>query len=46
LELQPQGWPGREAYELFRRLHARLEPQANAYVESVLGAPLKAAPIL
>lgn len=46
LELEPEGWPGREAYELFRRVHARLEPQANAYVESVLGAPLRRIPTL
>ncbi|WP_188503837.1 PaaX family transcriptional regulator [Nesterenkonia alkaliphila] len=38
IELQPKNWPGREAFELFRRLHFRLSMPATSYVESVIGA--------
>ncbi|MFC9935912.1 PaaX family transcriptional regulator C-terminal domain-containing protein [Glutamicibacter sp. NPDC127525] len=44
LELQPRDWPGREAYELFRRLHAYLGPAARAYVESIIKSSLSAYP--
>lgn len=40
LELQPAGWPGWEAYELFARVHAQLGEQANAYVAEVVGQPV------
>lgn len=46
VELQPEGWPGREAYELFRRVHAQLAPRANAHVESIIGLPLSTLPRL
>ncbi|WP_121867907.1 PaaX family transcriptional regulator C-terminal domain-containing protein [Glutamicibacter nicotianae] len=44
LELQPRDWPGREAYELFRRLHAYLGPAARAYVESIIKSSLSTYP--
>ena len=40
VELQPRDWPGREAFELFRRVHAGLGPAARTYVESVIGSEL------
>ncbi|MCW2135245.1 PaaX family transcriptional regulator C-terminal domain-containing protein [Arthrobacter sp. VKM Ac-2550] len=46
IELQPEGWPGREAYELFRRVHAQLAPRANTHVESVIGTQLSTFPSL
>lgn len=44
LELQPNDWPGREAYELFRHLHSELGPEARTYVESITGAKVNATP--
>lgn len=38
--LQPHPWPGNEAHELFRRLHAQLGEAARAYVGSVVGRPV------
>lgn len=46
IELQPHGWPGREAYDLFRRLHAQLAPQAVTHVEEIMGAPFRTPPPL
>ena len=36
VELRPEPWPGVEAYELFRTVHAALGPAARAYVGSVV----------
>lgn len=36
-EIQPEGWAGEAAHALFRRVHGQLGPQANAYVESIVG---------
>lgn len=38
--LRPDGWPGDDAFLLFRRVHSRLGPSANAYVSDVIGRPL------
>lgn len=46
LELQPDGWLGRDAYELFRRVHAQLAGPANAYVDEVIGGRFAATPPL
>ena len=46
IELQPPGWPGREAYDLFRRLHAQLAPRAIAHVEEAMGSPFRTPPPL
>jgi phenylacetic acid degradation operon negative regulatory protein len=46
LELQPDGWLGREAYELFRRVHAQLAGPANAYVDQVIGGRFATTPPL
>ncbi|WP_458117250.1 PaaX family transcriptional regulator [Arthrobacter sp. D2-10] len=45
-ELEPANWPGREAYALFRRLHAQLAPQAIAHVEAAMGTPFVTSPPL
>lgn len=39
--LEPDGWPGGEGFALFRRVHARLAPAAEACVEQVLGLRLE-----
>jgi phenylacetic acid degradation operon negative regulatory protein len=46
IELQPDGWLGREAYELFRRVHAQLAGPANQYVDSVIGGRFTMTPPL
>ena len=46
LELQPDGWLGRDAYELFRRVHAQLAEPANAFVDSVIGGRFVTTPPL
>lgn len=38
--LQPVPWPGNDARELFRSLHAELGEQARAYVSGVVGRPV------
>lgn len=43
-ELQPENWPGPAAFSLFSRVHEQLGPQANAYVESVIGRPIAVIP--
>lgn len=43
-ELQPEDWPGPEAFSLFSRVHEQLRPQANAYVESVIRRKLQPSP--
>jgi phenylacetic acid degradation operon negative regulatory protein len=35
--LLPKGWPGVEAYEVFRQAHAALGPAARAHVGQILG---------
>ena len=40
-QLQPENWPGPAAFSLFRRVHEQLGPQANGYVEGVIGRPLQ-----
>jgi phenylacetic acid degradation operon negative regulatory protein len=44
-ELQPEDWPGPAAFSLFGRVHEQLRPQANAYVESVIGRKLQPSPV-
>jgi phenylacetic acid degradation operon negative regulatory protein len=46
IELQPEGWLGRDAYELFRRVHAQLAEPANAFVDSVIGGRFVTTPPL
>lgn len=38
--LQPDDWPGNEAYRLFRDVHIELGPAARAYVSEVVGRPV------
>lgn len=38
-ELLPQGWPGREAAELFQAYHNLLADKANRYFDAVFDAP-------
>lgn len=44
-ELQPEDWPGPEAFSLFSRVHEQLRPQANAYVETVIRRKLQPSPV-
>jgi len=44
-DLQPAGWPGVEAHDLFRAIHAVLAPAAEEYVAEVLGVDVSA-PVL
>ena len=39
--LQPDGWPGDEAYEAFVRAHQALAGPATSYVSSVLTEPVR-----
>lgn len=39
-ELRPEPWPGGEAYDLFRNIHAALGPAARRYVGDVIGRML------
>ena len=41
VELRPEGWPGVEAYELFRTVHTALGPAARAFVAGVVGRELQ-----
>ncbi|WP_166975222.1 PaaX family transcriptional regulator [Brevibacterium atlanticum] len=41
IELSPVDWPGRPAFELFRRVHASLAEQADSYFEEVVGRRLE-----
>lgn len=38
--LQPDPWPGNEAYELFRTVHAQLGAASRAYVGGIVGRPV------
>lgn len=40
VELQPRDWPGRDAFELFRRIHSGLARPAENFVEFVIGREL------
>jgi phenylacetic acid degradation operon negative regulatory protein len=35
--LLPKGWPGAEAYDVFRKAHAALGPAARSHVSQILG---------
>lgn len=37
VELLPEGWPGREAHEMFLEAHDLLRGPANAYTDQVMG---------
>lgn len=39
-ELRPEGWPGLEAYEIFRTAHGAMAAAAEAFVGEVVGAPV------
>jgi phenylacetic acid degradation operon negative regulatory protein len=39
-DLQPDGWPGVEAHELFRSAHVALGAEARAYVLGIVGRPV------
>jgi phenylacetic acid degradation operon negative regulatory protein len=39
-DLQPDGWPGVEAYQLFRSAHVELGAAARAYVSDIVGRPV------
>ena len=38
--LQPEAWPGNEAHQLFRSVHAELGPASRAHVSQVVGRPV------
>jgi phenylacetic acid degradation operon negative regulatory protein len=39
-DLQPDAWPGNEAYQLFRSVHAELGPASRAHVGEIVGQPV------
>lgn len=41
IELLPEHWSGRRAFEFFRRVYSALGPGAEAFVESVVGLSVK-----
>jgi phenylacetic acid degradation operon negative regulatory protein len=43
-DLRPESWPGVEAHEIFREVHAILGPPARAYVAAIIGRDVPVPP--
>lgn len=42
IDLRPDVWPGVEAHEIFRTVHAALAPAAERFVSEIVGTPVNA----